>query len=115
ADNQAEIRNVAEKAKVAMEKRGYVSQDLAAAVERMNQVEAKRRKHQGPNYTSDIKAVTKTLSGVKKSVADQMDVLRDPARAVTKEKRTDFKNGADEEIPPEFKDWVKAYYKALSE
>jgi phage host-nuclease inhibitor protein Gam len=115
ADTQADIRNTAEKAKVAMEKRGYVSQDLAAAVERMRLVEDKLRNHQGSNYTSDIKAVTKTLSGVKKSVGDQMDVLRDPTRSVTKEKRTDFKNGADEDIPPEFKDWVKAYYKALSD
>ena len=81
----------------------------------MKLVEDKLRNHQGSNYTSDIKAVTKTLSGVKKSVGDQMDVLRDPTRSVTKEKRTDFKNGADEDIPPEFKDWVKAYYKALSD
>ncbi len=114
ADNQAEIRNTAEKAKVALEKRGYVSQDLAAAIDRMKLVEDKLRNHQGANYTSEMKAVTTNLSSVKKSTDSQIDVLRDSVHAPT-EKRTGFQNSSDEEIPPEFKDWVKAYYKALSD
>ena len=115
ADNQAEIRNIAEKAKVALERRGYVSQDLAAAIDRMKLVEDKLRNHQGANYTVEMKAVTTTLNAVKKTSDDQIDVLRDPVHATPTEKRTGFQNSSDEEIPPEFKDWVKAYYKALSD
>jgi hypothetical protein len=115
ADNQAEIRNTAEKARVALEKRGYVSQDLAAAIDRMKLVEDKLRNHQGANYTSEMKAVTTTLGAVKKSSDEQVDVLRDPVHTAPTEKRTGFQNSTDEEIPPEFKDWVKAYYKALSD
>ena len=115
ADQQADVRNVAEKAKVVMEKRGYVSEDLAKAIDRMKALEEKLRQRRPSNYVSDVQAVSEKLSGVKKSLRDQIEVNRDLSRPGLKQKRDDIQNAMDEEIPGEFKDWVKAYYKSLSE
>ncbi len=71
ADFQADIRNSAEKANVALQKRGYVSQDLAAAIDRMKLVEDKLRNHRGSNYTSDMHAVTTNLGIGEETAVDR--------------------------------------------
>jgi DNA repair exonuclease SbcCD ATPase subunit len=114
ADQQADIRNVSEKAKVALQKRGYVSEDLAKAIERMKQIEDQLRHRQGANYTAEAKAVAEKLDALKKTIQDQLDITRDPTKSLSKDKRSELLNAMDEEIPAEFKDWVKEYYKALS-
>ncbi len=47
ADQQADIRNTSEKASVAMQKRGYVSDDLTAAIKKMRELEERLRSRQG--------------------------------------------------------------------
>ncbi|MBI2898682.1 MAG: hypothetical protein HYY17_00710 [Planctomycetes bacterium] len=115
ADRQADIRNTTEKVKVAMEKRGYTSQDLAKALELMRQLEEKLRSRQGAFYDAEAKAIAEQLDALRKTIKDQMDVTRDPTKSISKEKRDQLVNSMDEEIPDEFRDWVKEYYRSLSE
>jgi hypothetical protein len=114
ADQQADIRNVAEKAKVAMQKRGYVSEDLAAAIKKMKELEDQMRRHQGADYPAEAKAVAERLDAAKKTLQDQLELLRDPTAAVTRERRDELMNALDEDIPAEFGDWVREYYRSLS-
>jgi hypothetical protein len=114
ADQQADIRNVAEKAKVAMQKRGAVSEDLAAAIRKMKELEDRLRRHEGADYPAEAKAVAERLDAAKKAVQDQLELLRDPAAAVVRERRDDLMNALDEDIPAEFGDWVREYYRSLS-
>jgi hypothetical protein len=114
ADQQADIRNVAEKAKVAMQKRGYVSEDLASAIKKMKELEDRMRRHQGADYPAEAKAVAERLDAAKKTLQDQLELLRDPTAAVTKERRDELMNALDEDIPAEFGDWVREYYRSLS-
>ncbi len=115
ADAQADLRNAAEKANVAMQKRGYVSQDLVKAIEKMQTIEGQLRGVRGANYTGEMKGVSEKLSSAKKSVRDSIDVSRDSSRPLTKQRRDDMRNAMDEPVPSEFKDWVKEYYKALTQ
>ena len=115
ADTQADLRNAAEKANVAMQKRGYVSQDLVKAIEKMQTIEGQLRGMRGANYTGEMKAVGEKLNSAKKTVRDSIDVSRDTARPLTKQRRDDMRNAMDEPVPTEFKDWVKEYYKSLSQ
>lgn len=115
ADTQADLRNAAEKASVAMQKRGYVSQDLSKAIEKMKGIEGKLRASQGANYTGEMKAVSEKLKAAGKTVRDTVEISRDPSRPLTKQRRDDLRNAMDEPVPSEFKDWVKEYYKALSQ
>lgn len=115
ADTQADLRNAAEKANVTMQKRGYVSQDLVKAIDRMKNIEGQLRGMRGANYTGEMKAVGEKLNSAKKTVRDSIDVSRDTARPLTKQRRDDMRNAMDEAVPTEFKDWVKEYYKSLSQ
>lgn len=115
ADTQADLRNQAEKANVAMQKRGYVSQDLTKAIEKMAGIEGKLRGGAGANYTGEMKAIGEKLKAAGKTVRDTIEVSRDPARPLNKQRRDDLRNAMDEPVPSEFKDWVKEYYKALSQ
>src|SRR5579862_3855198 len=115
ADTQADLRDAAEKANVGMQKRGYVSQDLSKAIERMKTIEGQLRGMRGANYTGEMKGVSEKLNAAKKTVRDSIDVNRDTSRPLTKQRRDDLRNAMDEEVPSEFKDWVKEYYKALSQ
>ncbi len=114
ADQQADIRNTSEKAKVAMQKRGYVSDDLAAAIKKMKELEDQMRRHQGADYPAEAKAVAERLDAARKSIQDQLELMRDPTAAVSKERRDDLMNSLDEDIPAEFGDWVREYYRSLS-
>jgi hypothetical protein len=114
AERQAEIRSTAEKANVAMRKRGVVSEDLARAVERMKKLEALLRQKQPAPYANDARAVAEHLRDVQKTVRDQIELTRDPTRGLARETRSDLFNAADEEIPAEFRDWITEYYKALA-
>ncbi|MEI6234029.1 MAG: hypothetical protein WCT04_13320 [Planctomycetota bacterium] len=115
ADSQADLRNAAEKANVAMQKRGYVSQDLVKAIDKMKGIEGQLRGVRGANYTGEMKAIGEKLSSAKKTVRDSIDVSRDTSRPLTKQRRDDMRNAMDEAVPSEFKDWVKEYYKSLSQ
>ena len=115
ADTQADLRNAAEKAAVAMQKRGYVSQDLSKAIEKMKGIEGKLRAIQGANYTGEMKGISEKLKAAGKTVRDTIEISRDPSRPLTKQRRDDMRNAMDEPVPSEFKDWVKEYYKALSQ
>jgi hypothetical protein len=114
ANAQADLRNQAEKANVAMHKRGYVAQDLVQAIKKMQTVEGQLRARQGANYTGEMKGVAEKLSATKKTVRDSIDVSRDNGQPLTQQRRSDIRNAMDEPVPTEFKDWVKEYYKALS-
>ena len=98
-----------------MQKRGYVSQDLVKAIDKMKGIEGQLRGMRGANYTGEMKAVGEKLSSAKKTVRDSIDVSRDTARPLTKQRRDDMRNAMDEAVPTEFKDWVKEYYKSLSQ
>lgn len=115
ADRQADIRSTAEKAKVALERKGYVSEDLARTLERMKLLEAELRAKKGANFTAEAKAISEELAALKRTVRDDLDVTRDPARGGSRSAREELSSARDEDIPPEFRDSVKEYYRALSE
>jgi hypothetical protein len=115
AEDQADIRNTAEKAKVALEKRGYVSTDLARAVEKMKAFEGQLHSGERANYGAAAKAIAEELGAVQRTVRDQLEVTRDPMRSGSRSAREELVSQSDEAIPAEFRDAVKEYYKALSE
>jgi len=114
ADRQADIRNTSEKAKVALQKRGYVPEDLAAAIRKMKELEDRLRRHEAADYPAEARAVAERLDAARRAIQDQLELLRDPASAVSRERRDDLMNALDEEIPAEFGDWVREYYRSLS-
>ena len=66
------------------------------------------------DYPAEAKAVAERLDAAKKTLQDQLELLRDPTAAVTKERRDELMNALDEDIPAEFGDWVREYYRSLS-
>jgi hypothetical protein len=114
ADRQADIRNTAEKVKVALGRRGYVSEDLARALERMKRLESELRAHRGAEMTGDARAIAEELGAVKRAVRDELEVTRDPARG-SRSTREELLSARDEPIPADYQDLVREYYKALSE
>jgi hypothetical protein len=115
ADRQADIRNTAEKAKVALGRRGYVSTDLAQALERMKKLEDELRAHRSGDPASDARAIAEELNAVKRTIRDELEVTRDPSRRGSRSAREDLLSAGDEAIPSDFQDLVREYYKALAE
>ena len=62
-----------------------------------------------------MKSISEKLKATGKTVRDTIEISRDPSRPLTKQRRDDLRNAMDEPVPSEFRDWVKEYYKALSQ
>jgi hypothetical protein len=115
ADQQADVRNAAEKVKASLDRRGYHATDLAKAIERMRFMEDQLKKGRGGDYRALQGEIVENLATAKKAVGDVVTASRDPGRGLPRELRSEVLNALDEPMPKDFEDAIREYYRSLAE
>jgi len=115
ANQQAEIRQQAERIEYGLERRNYQSDDLSQAVELMKEMENDLGRLAGRDYGELQRRVVEKLQQAKKVVGAQVRSNEDTAAHLPKRMRDELESAMDEEAPAEYRDLIEDYYKNLSE
>ncbi len=115
ANQQAEIRQQAERMEYGLGRRNYQSDDLSQAVELMKEMENDLQRGAGRDYGELQRRVVEKLQQAKKVVGAQVRSNEDTAAHLPKRMRDELESAMDEEAPAEYRDLIEDYYKNLSE
>lgn len=115
ANQQAEIRDQAERLNYGLSRRNYQSDDLSQAVDLMKEMEEDLARCKGQNYAELQKRIVEKLAQAKKVLGAEVRSNEDTAAHLPKRLRDQLESAMDEEAPAEYRDLIEQYYKNLSE
>jgi len=115
ADQQARIRQTAERLDHSLRRRRYYSQDLTRAIQLMASMEKDLISGRAYRYSQRHLEIVSNLRQFDQVVASQLEHQLEAPPPLPKDLRDELLNSGGEEMPREFRDAIRDYYRALAE
>jgi hypothetical protein len=115
AQLQQQLIDKAQNLDYGLKKYNYPRGELPKTIELMQQVQANIENGDIPTAGASSRVVLTNLTEIKDVVSRQKRLTRDNSAALPKEIRDEIADGANEGVPPEYRDLVSGYFRALSE
>ncbi len=115
SQNQARIRQMAEQLDHSLRRRRYFSQDLSRAIELMASMEEDLKAGRPYRYSQRHREIITNLRQFSQVVGSQLEHQFEAPPPIPKDLRDELLNSGGEEMPREFRDAIRDYYRALAE
>jgi hypothetical protein len=115
ARQQARAREEAERLDHALRRRRYFSQDLDRAIDLMAKMEMDLEAGRPYRYGQRRREIETELRQTREVIGDSLDHQFEAPPPVPKDDREELLNSAGEEMPREYRDLIRDYYKGLAE
>ena len=112
---QQQLIDKAQSLDYGLRKYNYPHGELPQTIELMKQVQTSLEQGDIPTAGSSSRIVLSNLAELKDVVSRQKRLTRDNSAALPKEIRDEIAAGANETVPPEYRELVSDYFRALSE
>jgi hypothetical protein len=114
ANEQAAIRQQAERLEHKLERRRFHSLSLRRAIELMAAFERDLERFKGADYAERRRAITRNLTLLNTVYEETLRRQREAAARLPRRMRASLQNALDEEPPQEFRGLIEDYYRALT-
>ncbi|MDZ7816636.1 MAG: hypothetical protein U5N86_11775 [Planctomycetota bacterium] len=115
AGNQAELMSRAEKLLHELRKRRFPTKDVERAIEEIKEIEKQLREGAHQDLSARIRSVVKKLRDAEKAIGEQVKINRERRRNLPERDREGINSATDDSVPPDYKELVEEYYRALAE
>ncbi len=112
---QQQLIDKAQSLDYGLRKYNYPHGELPKTIELMKQIQTNLEQGDIPTAGSSSRIVLSNLAELKDVVSRQKRLTRDNSASLPKEIRDEIAAGANEGVPPEYRDLVSGYFRALSE
>ena len=112
---QQQLIDKAQSLDYGLRKYNYPRGELPKTIELMRQIQTDIEQGDVPTAGRSSRVVLSNLTELKDVVTRQKRLTRDNSAAMPKEIRDEIAAGANEGVPPEYRDLVSSYFRALSE
>jgi hypothetical protein len=112
---QQQLIDKAQSLDYGLRKYNYPRGELPKTIELMRQIQTDIEQGDVPTAGRSSRVVLSNLSELKDVVSRQKRLTRDNSAALPKEIRDEIAAGANEGVPPEYRDLVSSYFRALAE
>jgi len=114
ANEQAAVRQQAERLEHQLKRRRFHSLSLRRAIDLMAAFERDLERFKGANYAERRKAITRNLALLKTVYEETLRRQREAAARMPRRMRESLQNALDEEPPQEYRGLIEDYYRALT-
>jgi len=112
---QQQLIDKAQNLDYGLRKYNYPHGELPKTIELMKQIQTSIEQGDIPTAGTSSRIVLSNLTELKDVVSRQKRLTRDNSASLPKEIRDEIAAGANEGVPPEYRDLVSGYFRALSE
>jgi hypothetical protein len=114
ANQQAAIRQQAERLEHKLKRRRFHSLSLRRAIELMDAFERDLKRFKGADYTERRHAITRNLTLLKTVYEETLRRQREAQARLPRRMRDSLQNALDEAPPREYRSLIEDYYRALT-
>jgi len=115
AGQQAQLLARAEKLLHELRRRRFPTREVERAIEDLKEIEKQLREGAHRDLAGKLRAVVQKLRDARKTIDEQVRINRERLRRMPQRDREGISGYDEDEIPPDYKELVEEYYRALAE